>query len=212
MKYAIITGFARSGKSTLQNELKRIGVPCASSSDILAVETLKYLNIPVNPENLKVLETKDETEFFTLCKKHTPSNRLGRMMSLINMSPTRYKVDGLNIRNAKIFVAEEQIVPRYTRKFFAERCFEVVTAQRGNLFVIFSTIELEQRYLFSIIADKAPESQVIRVNIRSSEECPGADSRSLFTHPDIELYNPMTTPARLLNLFSAELFKLAITK
>jgi tRNA uridine 5-carbamoylmethylation protein Kti12 len=60
-KLIIVAGYARSGKSTLSKQLKLNKIPFSSSSDILAIETLKAFGLPVNDYTLQVLEKKKRT-------------------------------------------------------------------------------------------------------------------------------------------------------
>lgn len=88
----ILTGYSRSGKSSLINHLvKEHNFNKISTSDYLTWKTLEYFNIPQTDENF---------------------NRVMRKDPLID---SKFPGD-LNSRTAKIHVAEDIIVPQLGRK------------------------------------------------------------------------------------------------
>lgn len=183
--FVIISGFARSGKSTLSDLLENVnGYSIASSSSILDTETLKYFGIPLTKQNIKVLVTKNEKEFQRLLKR---SGFTGQNFE--------------SVREAKIHVAEKYIVPLHTRAFFANACLGLETVKDNETRVIFSSIKDERDIVLRTIRQLEGDNTIIKVNIERNGQLKGVDNRSLFYSPDITLYNDGITPEELLENF-----------
>jgi len=178
-KLVLVSGYARSGKSYLANQLRQHGISYSSSSDILSREALKYFHIPVNQSTLKVLEEKDEDTFQALLVNHCK----------FFFHPENYEQEQAlraaekSIRHAKIFVAEETIVPVHGRKYFAENCLKNLPLG-DDLGVVFTTIPDEHSEFFRLIPSMF-DGKVILVNLRSRDELQGVDIRGLFKWNDL---------------------------
>ena len=204
--FVLISGFARSGKSTLQSQLSINSIPTASSSDTLAEETLRHFQIPVTDANLEVLRDKLEIPFRDLLATFTPQKVIeGFLEALNNTQVFKTELDGLdltfcprlNTRNAKIYVAEYLIVPAYGRQFFCESGLKSLDKQQdSSLKVVFTTIRSEQIILLDIL-DSRTETKVLLCNLRRKTELTNVDARSLFTDFDFELQNDDITPEEL---------------
>lgn len=175
MIVTIVSGFSRSGKSTIQRELKQRGYNCNSSSDILSVETLKYYSLPITERNLEILEHKLEKDFQDEFKR-------------VNGC---YPI--LDTRNSKIYVAEQVLVPRHSRKFFTDQLVYSLDFVESKPQFLFSTIPTERVYLYDTL-DKLlshPEDTVCLVDLRSKQEKTRVDSRGLIKDDELHfLKNP----------------------
>lgn len=204
--FVLISGFARSGKSTLQSQLTLNGIPSASSSDTLAEETLRHFQIPVTDANLEILRDKLEIPFQELVIAFTPKKVIDDCLSALrNTEVFKTELEGFNLifcprfntRNAKIYVAEYLIVPTYGRQFFCESCLTSLGEQQESpLKVVFTTIRSEQDDLLDILALR-PDTKVLLCNLRRKTELTNVDSRHLFTSFDFELQNDDITPEEL---------------
>lgn len=174
-KVIIVSGFARSGKSTLARQLKLNGIHYASSSDVLSVETLKYFGLPVTQPFLDILENKEDELF----------NRLAET--------------SFTVREAKIHVAEKFIVPNYGRGYFARACLGEMRPS-DKIFVVFSTIEDERIQMFRYL-DYMGIKKIFKCNLVRGDQQTGVDSRSLFEDPDFTLVNNGLTKKGLFEAF-----------
>ena len=171
----LVSGFAKSGKSTLANQLKHNGIAYASSSDILSRDTLTYYGLlPVTERTMTILETKNESLFKLHLEKYCPfiNSSSGEKAEAIAAAKR-------GIRAAKIFVAEEVIVPKYGRKYFAEECFRSLPLDNDELCVIFTTIPKEHEEFMKLI-EREYSGRVTLLNLRSQTEERGVDKRELF--------------------------------
>jgi hypothetical protein len=91
MEVLYLTGYARSGKSTILKKLEYHNFISLSTSAYLTDVTLEYFGEPSCNADLVLAKDPEYDEFF-------------------------YDVYGFGIREAKIYVAEEIIVPKFGRK------------------------------------------------------------------------------------------------
>jgi hypothetical protein len=155
-KVLYVGGYSRAGKSTVLNELvANHNFNKISTSDYLTKETLSHFGEPVSPRNIALFTTKDEYY-------------------------DRYFRDthGYGLREAKIFVAEDNIVPELGRFYGLVLPAIRDSYESGKNIVceVFNHEELEgwkRGMRLSLDTDYSE----LAISIRRSSELTGVDKR-----------------------------------
>lgn len=155
----MITGYSRSGKTTLLNHWSgKYGTEVLSTSNYLTIKTLEYFGFPTTPEWVGAVHKKEvdcplEFDFF---------NKVG-----------------MSFRDAKIYVAEEQIVPHLGRKEGLVRPVVKGRKETSDLLLCEVFNHEEMMAWSEVLKEEIGNIMLHRMALRRKEELTGVDGREL---------------------------------
>lgn len=161
----IISGYSRSGKTTITEYLRKLGYLVESSSDILTIKTLQYCGIEINNKTIDVINNKKQDIFEKLYKE------------------ANNKSTDKSIRDFKIHVAENILVPRFGRVYFTNKCIKNIIKQLPNynknkVFIV-STIKEERFEIYN--NPEIKDFNLFGINLISNFALKNVDKRSLIS-------------------------------
>lgn len=162
-KLVILSGFAKSGKTTLLRKLRKENWGVVSSSYILNLDTLSYFGLAETDENVEILDSKDDWEFYRKLNKRLNIQSRAFINDFDNFRTTSL------CRDAKIHVAEKVIVPSFGRTYFLSECFDYLENERKDFNLVCTTIGDERKHLSDYLYRYA-DSDVVYVNIQSDDQ------------------------------------------
>jgi hypothetical protein len=182
----LIYGYARSGKTTLLQELKKRGFTILSTSLELDYITTSSAYLP--RYFLPILQEKDDERLRAY---------IDREGVKLKSSPP-FDNPEITCRQLKIWVAENEYVPLFGREYLVEQTiFNQYDPDNSSQLIFFETIGGKEA---EIIKKCWSDTAILDINIRRSSELPKVDIRELAPEA-IDFHNKWQSVERYVESF-----------